>query len=216
MKFNMRNICSAVALCLGLAGSAFAADHAEAPAVLADPAADINDVYTFMNPNNADEIIFILTVFPNAGPTSLFSDAVSYNLLLEDDAKNQTTISCVFDDQIVQSVSCTGPNDINVSGLVDNILSDQDGMRVLFGLRDDPFFFDFSAFLQTVAPAENPGLGFVNPGTNNFAPNARFPQTGDTLAISIGLNRDLLPGFSSNNDVLRVYAATTRLDVEAQ
>ena len=38
-------------------GLLFAADHAEAPQVILDPAADINDIYTFMNPNDPSELI---------------------------------------------------------------------------------------------------------------------------------------------------------------
>ena len=63
-------------LLLGAAGSCWAADHNDAPKVRADPTADINDIYAFVNPNDANETIFVITVVPDAPAGARFSDAV--------------------------------------------------------------------------------------------------------------------------------------------
>ena len=55
-----------------------AADHRDGPLATSDPAADINDVYTFTNPNDASELIVIATVSPVANSNTRFSDAVEY------------------------------------------------------------------------------------------------------------------------------------------
>ena len=46
-----------LSIALALATSAQAADHRDSPLSTNDPAADINDVYTFTNPNDPDELI---------------------------------------------------------------------------------------------------------------------------------------------------------------
>src|SRR4051812_30305733 len=39
-----------------------AADHRDSPAMINDPAADLLDVYAFVNPNDHDKVILALTV----------------------------------------------------------------------------------------------------------------------------------------------------------
>jgi hypothetical protein len=42
------------------------------------PAADIADVYVFPSPEQPGHVVLVLTVFPSAAVTSLFSDAITY------------------------------------------------------------------------------------------------------------------------------------------
>ena len=53
-------------------------DHFSSPRVFDDPAADIADVYVFPSPERPGRIVLVLTVFPSATVTSLFSDAITY------------------------------------------------------------------------------------------------------------------------------------------
>jgi hypothetical protein len=53
-------------------------DHFSSPRVFDDPAADIADVYVFPSPERPGHIVLVLTVFPSATVTSLFSDAITY------------------------------------------------------------------------------------------------------------------------------------------
>src|SRR5256885_4912496 len=62
---------------------AAAADHMDSPITKNDPSADINDLFTFINPNNANELILIGTYVPNANFGSRFSDAVDYRFHID-------------------------------------------------------------------------------------------------------------------------------------
>ena len=58
------------------------ADHFSGPRALADPASDITDVFAFPSPERPGHLVLVLNVFPIAGPTALFSDALTYRLRL--------------------------------------------------------------------------------------------------------------------------------------
>lgn len=174
-----------------------AADHLDSPIVRNDPAADINDVYTFVNPNDASELIMIKTVVPVASPSSRFSDAVDYRFHV-DNGSGSLTITCSFAGNGVE-VQCAGPGDLTAAtGL--NQVGSGDGMRVWIGLADDAFFFDFQAFnetVQTLSPQ------FTDPGTDFFADL-------NTLVLAVGVDSDRLTDNGANNP-LKVYASTDRV-----
>jgi hypothetical protein len=43
-------------------------DHVSGPRAIADPVADITDVYAFPCPENPQHLVLIMNVFPFAGP----------------------------------------------------------------------------------------------------------------------------------------------------
>src|SRR5499433_4445912 len=53
-------------------------DHFSGPRALADPTADISDVYAFPAPENPQQLVLVMDVFGKAGPSAVFSDAVIY------------------------------------------------------------------------------------------------------------------------------------------
>jgi hypothetical protein len=189
----------AIVIALALGANAYAADHRDSPIAVNDPAADINDVYTFTNPNDPDELIAIVTVAPVANANTRFSDAVEYRLHLDDGSDGGTTVvTCTFPDDATR-VSCNGDGGLATEGGLNRTV-DGDGMRVWAGLRDDPFFFDLAAFnatRDTLVPS------FTNPGTNFFAGL-------DTLAIAFAIDSDRVTGGGAN-PVLKVYASTQRI-----
>ena len=71
MKFPLKT-CTALAAACALAwgGAANAASHREAPLIAQDPAADITDVYAFVNYNDPNKATFILNVIPAQEPSS--------------------------------------------------------------------------------------------------------------------------------------------------
>ena len=79
MKLPMKT-CTALAAACALAwgGVAGAASHREAPLIAQDPAADITDVYAFVNYNDPNKATFILNVIPaqepGSGPNYFFFD----------------------------------------------------------------------------------------------------------------------------------------------
>lgn len=188
------------ATCLGLGAamisfSASAADHRDAPSATADPAADINDIYAFMNPGDSNELVLVNTVVPFADYNSRFSDAVEYRFLINNGVQDHT-ITCTFTNQS-NRVSCSGPNGLTASGGIERTVQGT-GMRVWAGLRDDPFFFDGPAFNRTrttLTPS------FTNPGVNSF--------NGNTLALVIGVEKSRLNN-SGANPVFKVWSSTVR------
>lgn len=187
-----------ISAALGASGIAQAADHLDSPIVKNDPAADINDLYAFVNPNDAGELILIADVVPVANRNSRFSDAVDY-LFHYDNGAGDQTIACRFMDQSTR-VSCEGPGGLSAAGPLDQVVNG-DGMRVFAGLADDPFFFDFAAFNATkeaLAPM------FTDPGTDFFLGL-------NTLTITIGVQSDrLIASGGGGSSVFKTYASTKR------
>ncbi len=186
-----------LALLLCMSSIAFAADHRDSPLSTNDPAADINDVYAFMNPSDPTEVILAVTLLPDANVTTKLSDAVEYRVHIESGGAARDVL-CTFGGN-GSRVSCAGPNGMSASGAVGAVITGANGMRLYSGLRDDPFFFDLDAFNRTKATLRP---SFTNPGVNFFS---RL----NTQAIVLGLKTDRLLGGSS--PVLKVGSSTKRV-----
>ncbi len=175
------------AAAFGSASAAYASDHLDAPGVVNRGQADINDLYAFQNPNNADNTILVLTVnpfagaprpefFPNPGTPSpiIFGDNVDYRIRIDNDGDfvPDVTYSTTFrngtaGDPASQTVSVTRFDSGSVSdyamGSTETTISNGSGAQVYAGLFDDPFFFDERGFFNLV----NGTGGFT--GTDAFA-----------------------------------------------
>lgn len=194
---------TALTCALGLiVTAAFAADHVDSPATVNDPAADINDIYAFVNPNDAGEAIYVATVNPFANSGTRFSDAVVYGFELANGAGVSNRIECTFSrpDQTTldQEVVCTGPDGRMVSGPINQVNSNGD-FRVFAGLTDDPFYFDLDAFQDTVSAAEP---RFTDPGTDFFAGL-------NVMSIVIGLDIDATAQTETKAHFNQQFYATT-------
>jgi hypothetical protein len=148
------------------------ADHLDAPATTAEPAADINDVYTFLDKpgDAATKVIFAMTVFPNAPATAKFSDTVQYVFHTSSGPKfgattTDLTIICTFD--AAQKAQCWAGADEYATGdasAATGIVSASGKFKVFAGLRADPFFFNLDGFKKTVQAVEDT----VDGGALNF------------------------------------------------
>lgn len=139
-------------------------DHIDGPRQIGDPASDLTDFFAFTSPENAGRTVLAANVFPAAGATAMFSNAVNHAMVvrrvtvagLSDAARFETgakeyRFSCRFDTlepapdgaKPVQRGTCTLP-DGQVLRIVVNDekgASTPDGaFRVFAGLRSDPFF----------------------------------------------------------------------------
>lgn len=186
---------AATALTLIL-GFAHAADHLDSPIVRNDPAADIADLYVFVNPNDASELILILTALPAANIDSRLSDAVDYTFHMENDSDTMS-ITCNFSGNGSQ-IQCDGPNGLTASAAINQTRSGN-SMRVHHGLFDDPFFFDLEAFNETVDTLQPQ---FMDPGTDFFAPL-------NVLGIVLGVDIDAITNDGAD-PVIQVWASTNR------
>ena len=134
------------------------ADHLDAPATIAEPAADVNDVYAFLDKpgDAATKVIFAMTVFPAAPADAKFSDTVQYVIHTQSGPKFGATTSdlniiCTFD--AAQKASCWAGADEYVTGNASaqtGITSASGKFKVFAGLRADPFFFNLAGFKHTI------------------------------------------------------------------
>ena len=72
-------------------------DHFSGPRAIADPAADIADLYVFPSPERPGRLVLVMTVFPAAMPCALFSDAVAYRFRLRPVTLTDTGARPVFE-----------------------------------------------------------------------------------------------------------------------
>lgn len=182
-------------------------DHASGPRAFADPVVDITDMYVFPSPRRTGTLVLVLNVFPFAGLSALFSDAVEYRFRLRPAAAapSQTgslfavaeyeyTIACRFegsvkrdDGSLEQEGTCLAP-----TGTVRFRVNDERGtqgqnLRVFAGVRMDPFFFDGRKALETLMTGK---LAFTSPGNSTM-----FRQ--NVLGIVIEADIDKILGSES-------------------
>jgi hypothetical protein len=160
-------------------------DHNSSPRAVAEPAIDIGDFYAFPSPSQPGRLALVMTVFPNAQPGALFSDAVAYRFRIRpvtmpaggpgsrfEVGTDEYDVTCTFaapaptDDagNPVQEGMCTLPNGATVSFRVgDEHGADAPGARVFAGLRMDPLFIDSTGYVETLATQR---LAFQATGTN--------------------------------------------------
>ena len=139
-------------------------DHIDGPRQIADPAADLTDLFAFSSPANPTRTVLAACVFPSAGTTAMFSNAVDYAFAMRrvtvaglgDAAKFQPEepeirFSCRFDNlkrgtaggSPVQGGTCILPDGRTLPIVVNDEkgTSTPDGVfRVFAGLRSDPFY----------------------------------------------------------------------------
>jgi Domain of unknown function (DUF4331) len=145
-------------------------DHNSSPRAVAEPAIDIADVYAFPSPSEPGRLVLVMTVFPNARPGALFSDAASYRFRVRpvtipaggparfDVGADEYDVTCTFTapaepaaGQPQQEGRCTLPNGTTVSFVVDDERGvELAGARIYAGLRMDPLFIDGSGYVRTL------------------------------------------------------------------
>jgi hypothetical protein len=133
-----------------------AADHRDGPAAIADPAADITDIYAWMSTDKS-KVTLVMDVYPNAPAGTMFSDQVLYTFDLNSAASFRgtpmnTKIICGFD--TAQKITCWVGSSEMVTGdasATAGLTSTSAKTKVFAGLRDDPFFFNLTGFKATAA-----------------------------------------------------------------
>ena len=136
-------------------------DHISGPRALADPIADITDVYAFPSPEHPGHLVLVMNTLPFAPPSAAFSDGLVYRFRLRHvtagplgssgpfaAGQDEFVFDCVFsapsgaDDGLQEGV-CTTPTGDTVTFRV----NDTDGgvghgIRACAGVRWDPFIMD--------------------------------------------------------------------------
>ena len=156
-------------------------DHISGPRALAEPIADITDVYAFPSPERPGHLVLVQNTLPFAQLSALHSDGLVYRFRLRPlaagarsdptpfaVAEEEFVFDCVFSDPAAggntreQEGECTTPG----GGTVTFRVNDEEGgsghgVRVFAGPRWDPFIMDAPAALKTIATGE---LAFTDPG----------------------------------------------------
>jgi hypothetical protein len=157
------------------------ADHISGPRALAEPIADITDVYAFPSPQRPGRLVLVMNTLPFAQPADRFSDGLIYRFRLRrlavrrgsgpglfDIAEAEVTVDCVFDepepdDRHIQYGVCRTSEGVSQSFQAgERSGGSTDPLRVFAGVRWDPFFMDAPAALKTIATGQ---LSFGRPGT---------------------------------------------------
>ncbi len=216
-----------------LAAPSWSADHKDAPATIADPAADINDVFSFVD---SGRIVLGMTVTPFAGAGAVFSNATQYVFHTSSGAAFGTTtanedIICTFDAS--QNISCWAGTDDYVTGNASNSatpLTSASGKMIVFaGMRSDPFFFNLQGFKDAVSTVESVASsltfdtsgcptvpssdvaalgGLLSETTSTAAPSKTTADdfaTANTLAIVVSLDPSLV---TAGGKIMSVWGAT--------
>ena len=164
-------------------------DHISGPRALAEPIADITDVYAFPSPQDPQHLVLVLNTLPFAQPGSVFSDGLIYRFRLRplvrkpgpqpapfEVGETEFVVDCVFDAPVEasdggasdggpprQQGTCTTPDGASLTFAVGDVAGSTGPTgRVFAGVRWDPFFMDAPAALKTIATGE---LSFAQPGT---------------------------------------------------
>ena len=144
----------AVAALFAVPMIASAADHIDSPAAVAEPTADLTDLYSWMTPE-ADKVNLVLNVNPFAGNDAAFSDAVQYVFHVNSSAaygepQTETLALCQFPEP--SRIQCWIGDDYVTGDPSDpaGLKSESGAIRVFAGLRNDPFFMEFTGFTNPV------------------------------------------------------------------
>ncbi len=207
-----------------------AADHIDSPAAVADPSADITYLFAWMS-SDASKVNLVLNVSPFAGAESQFSDAVQYAFHVNSstgygEAQTETLVICQFDAAGV--VECWAGADEYVKGDASReqgISADSGAMKVFTGLRDDPFFMEFTGFTNAVStvvgaassltfdddgcPAldeatSNLLVGQLQSGLDGAAASDTFAGS-NVLSLVVQIDKDVV---TAGGPILSVWAST--------
>ena len=156
-------------------------DHISGPRALADPIADITDVYAFPSPERPGHLVLVQNTLPFAPATARLSDGLVYRFRIRPVAvvdvepgqspfdvhdSEELVFDCVFSDPTAdgwQEGTCHTPSNETVAFVVDDEQGGSaDGLRAFAGVRWDSFIMDAPAALKTIATGQ---LAFTDPGS---------------------------------------------------
>jgi hypothetical protein len=181
-------------------------DHISGPRALADPIADITDVYAFPSPERPGRLVLVMNTLPFAQPGDGLSDGLVYRFRLRPLSEGtpgdavpfvlraeEFVVECAFSPAttggrgqgVDQEGTCTTPAGATVSFRVnDEQGGSGHGVRVFAGPRWDPFIMDARAALTTIATGE---LAFTDPGSI-------FLDGKNVLSLVVEVDCELLGG----------------------
>ena len=216
MKKTKIFITAFLCLCVVAGGIILAADHIDAPAVT-NQSTDITDVYVF-RAENPDNLVFVANtqglLTPGTTANAKFDDntLIEFNIDNNGDNIEDLVIQCISKNgkmkvygpsvpRVTGTTSYINISDFTAQAEISKygqapIISEQKGVKVFAGPRDDPFFFDLGAFQQIIAGT---ATSFNNPGTDTFAGT-------NVMSIVVEVPKSMLGG----NGTINVWAESKK------
>ena len=196
-------------------------DHADTPAIAANPGVDLTDVFIFPSPADAAKVVLVMNVHPliPSGVTSTtFDPSVLYQFKIANagDPKHpvenlviQAKFTGTGTNQTVQIAgpvkpSMTGTKSVferpdAASGQINTVFTTGSGIKVFAGTREDPFFFDLEQFFNILPDRGTP---LPPPVGRNPPANPNMPQS--TTFNPPGVATDTLKGYNLLTIVLEM------------
>jgi hypothetical protein len=217
----MRKKLTALAAVAMLASAAFAtmasaADHRDSPINVSNPTADINDVYAFRSPTNANNLVLAISVNPLIVPSDnatrgVFDSQVTYQVHVDanGDLADDATVNIrkAGNSLILEGLGAPIVAEITPPGAAP-VINSAGGVSVFAGLRDDPFFFDLAGFQGFLANPKVPAKGLRAPGAGD--PVDAFKGT-NILAIVVELPVTAITGgANANTGVIKTWVSTSK------
>jgi hypothetical protein len=143
-------------------------DHVDGPRSIGEPSADVSDLFAFTSPENPARTVLAMCVFPSAGESAIFSNAIDHAIVVrrvtvagvgdtarfrpaDDEIRFSVRFEALKRDaagNVIQRGTCTLPDGRKLSLTVndENGTSTPEGdVRVFAGLRSDPFYLAWIA-----------------------------------------------------------------------
>jgi hypothetical protein len=179
-------------------------DHQDSPTVVANPLADITDVFTFPNPHDASRVALVMDVRPLI-PTGMYSGiALDPNVLYQFKIANTGVTSNSFQEDTViqfrangtgtgQTITLYGPATPNEVGTTNTLVPQtgtfpfgqatklSGGIDVFAGPRRDPFFFDLAQFFKIIPDRNYKNHPHTPPAT---AASFRFAKKSQEIVLN--------------------------------
>ncbi|QEL14080.1 DUF4331 family protein [Limnoglobus roseus] len=203
-----------------------AADHRDGPIfsnTAANGRADLNDIYIFQAPGNANNTVMVFDVSPfpggGGGTPATFDPTVTFDIKLDNtgDAVEDITFRVNFaapDANGVQQVTLKGlpstkfpPTGILATGKTGTNIPVAGGGMFRAAIQDDPFFFDATGFANFVAAGTVPFPRAVGTAANFFGPD------GNTLSMILEIPTARIRSTPANPNV-GVFITSTRNNVQ--
>jgi len=198
------------------ASYAGAADHRDSPSNISNPTADINDVYAFRSPTNANNLVVAISANPLIVPADnarrgVFDPAVQFKINVDGNGDLSpdavVNIRRAGDTLVFEGLGEAIAAQITAPGQAP-VINRASPVTAFAGLRDDPFFFDLAGFQAFVANPQAPAAGLRAAGAGS--PVDAFAGT-NILAIVVELPVTAMTGgANANTGTIKTWVTSHR------
>lgn len=200
-------------------------DHISGPRAIAGPVGDITDLYVFPSPEQVSHLVLVMNIYPFAGPSTCFSDAITYRFRLRPITIARTkhasafrvgerewTVECTFEAGTTRehgsALTQLGSSTTSTGNAVSFVVNDEQGgrasgLRAFAGTRSDPFFADVRMIRDTVMRGQP-----LPERENNTDRGTNTLSGANVLSIVIEFEHDRLLEF---DDYLLALVGETRI-----